>query len=207
MDNAVLECGSPFARPSFERVGYGSDLREIYDARILAEVNFRRAKRAQAKAVQPTKAAKQVREAEETAYDESLRDINKQLIETQHRRVFLEEELEKAKAVEAGVLRKQAKALEVIKNIKNLRLAKAEMARKRQEAFARKLEARGGKPTGVVKSLSPKQIRTPSVTKAVSPKQDPAPGVSKSISPKTTPVAAHIWWKTGPVRIRYRPAR
>jgi hypothetical protein len=192
MDNAVLYGVGSFARPPFARVGYGSNLREISDARILDKVNVRRAERSQAKTVQPTKVAKQVRKAEEKAYDESLEDINKQLAQAQRRRALLEEELEKAKAVEADVLRKKAKALEVKKNTKDLRLAKEKMVSKRKEAFARKLGARGGKPTGIVKSVSPKQIHAP---------------ITKLASPKTTPTAAYTGWGTGPVHIRYRPYR
>jgi hypothetical protein len=151
--------------PSFGRTRmYGAGLCEEADERLLEELKANRAyhkqvatKREEAQSVQRAKATQE-------AYDQPAGSIDEQIFKARRRRQWLKDELEKVKLIEAGLLKKKQKALDVKKKVKDRENAKEAMERKPRAAFARKLEESGGKPDGVMKSISPHQ----------SPKRAPA---------------------------------
>ncbi|KAF1842287.1 uncharacterized protein K460DRAFT_409702 [Cucurbitaria berberidis CBS 394.84] len=129
---------------------YGAGAREAADERLNEEVKARHAARRGV-------AGRQQRTTDQNVHDNSLAVIDEQLADARRRREFLEEELEKAKAIEDTLKRKRAKAVSN-NNVQHLEKGKAEKERMRQAAFKRKLEESGGKPSGVTKRASPSKV-------------------------------------------------
>ncbi|KAF1828853.1 hypothetical protein BDW02DRAFT_651776 [Decorospora gaudefroyi] len=152
MTNVVMNYSEP---PTYGKAyGYGANAREAADERLLEQVRTRRAVSKQRTAAfrQATGVPKKPTSVPiKATCDES---IDEKLGTARRRRAWLEEELCEAKAIEASLLKRKDRDLEMKKKVKEVQMAKEERERKRQAAFKRKLEGTGGKPTGVTKAIA-----------------------------------------------------
>jgi chromosome segregation ATPase len=141
MEGSVFRESSTYIAP---QRNYGSGAINDADERLASEVIARRQ--------QLQTRASRTHDHEEVVKEE-LSSANGELNELRRRRKFLEQELAQNKVEENALVRKKARIVERLENVRKLKKEATEKERKRQAAFKRKLEDAGAKPVGVRKAV------------------------------------------------------